>query len=253
MTPAHHPTLAPVHADVWHADALAASPAQVLPTGDAALDAQLPGGGWPVGALSEILQPAGVHSEWRLLLPALAYSGTGAVVLVGPPQPPFAPALAAQGLHTRRLLWVATALPAQRLWAAEQALRCADVDAVLAWLPQVRADPLRRLQMAAASFNKLLWVLRPEQAQHESSPAALRLWVAPLAGDAAQAPMGSAAVVPMPDALEVRLLKRRGPPLAQALHLQARAAPLARLLAASRAQPQTQEHSHALDCLTACA
>ncbi|MBK7005849.1 MAG: translesion DNA synthesis-associated protein ImuA [Burkholderiales bacterium] len=182
MNPAHNPILAQVHADVWHANTLATAPAQVLPTGDAALDAQLPGGGWPVGALSEILQPAGVHSEWRLLLPALAHSGSGAVVLVGPPQPPFAPALAAQGLHTRRLLWVAATLPAQRLWAAEQALRCADVDAVLAWLPQARADQLRRLQMAAASFNKLLWVLRPEQVQHDSSPAVLRVWVCPWRG-----------------------------------------------------------------------
>ena len=239
MNPAYNPILAQVHADVWHADALATSPAQVLPTGDAALDAQLPGGGWPVGALSEILQPTGVHSEWRLLLPALAHSGTGAVVLVGPPQPPFGPALAAQGLHPGRLLWVATALPAQRLWAAEQALRCADVDAVLAWLPQARADQLRRLQMAAASFNKLLWVLRPEQVQHESSPAVLRVWVVPVA-----------------DALELRVLKRRGPPLAQALHLHACSAPLARLLAASQRElepppAQEQEHAHALDCRTA--
>jgi protein ImuA len=160
---------------------------------------------------------------------------------VGPPQPPFGPALAAQGLHTWRLLWVAATLPAQRLWAAEQALRCADVDAVLAWLPQARADQLRRLQMAAASFNKLLWVLRPEQVQHESSPAVLRLWVAPLAGGG-----------PGDDVLEVRLLKRRGPPLAHTLHLPARAAPLARLLAASRPQQekQKQEQTNALDRLT---
>lgn len=239
MNPAYNPILAQVHADVWHADALAAAPAQVRATGNAALDAQLPGGGWPVGVLSEILQPAGVHSEWRLLLPVLAHSGTGAVVLVGPPQPPFGPALAAQGLHPGRLLWVATALPAQRLWAAEQALRCADVDAVLAWLPQARADQLRRLQMAAASFNKLLWVLRPEQVQYESSPAVLRVWVVPVA-----------------DALELRVLKRRGPPLAQALHLHACSAPLARLLAASQRElepppAQEQEHAHALDCRTA--
>ena len=63
-----------IHADVWHAHALADAPLQVQPTGHAELDAQLPGGGWPVGALTEILQPAGLHSEWRLLLPALARS-----------------------------------------------------------------------------------------------------------------------------------------------------------------------------------
>ncbi len=213
-----------VHADVWQADALAGAPARVLATGDALLDAQLPGGGWPLGALTEVLQPNGVHSEWRLLLPALARSGSGAVVLVGAPQQPFGPALGAQGLAPQRLLWVDAQVPAQRLWATEQALRCADVDAVLAWLVQVRPEQLRRLQIAAAEFGKLLFVLRPEAAQAESSPAALRLWAGPASPE-------------RNDALEVRALKRRGPPLVQPLHLAARPSLLARLLAASNAAP----------------
>nr|WP_295768341.1 translesion DNA synthesis-associated protein ImuA [Rhodoferax sp.] len=219
---AHLPSWKGVHSDVWQADALASAPGRVLGTGDAALDAQLPGGGWPLGALSEILQPPGVHNEWRLLLPALARCGTGAVVLVGAPHMPFGPSLGAQGLLPQRLLWVAPQEggkgSAQRLWATEQALRCADVDAVLAWLVQVRPEQLRRLQMAAVEYDKLLFVLRPEQAQNESSPAVLRLWVAP-SEDAS-------------DTLEVRTLKRRGPPMDQPLHLRARAARLACLLAA---------------------
>ena len=72
-----------IHADVWHAHALAGSPQVVQPTGDALLDAQLPGGGWPVGALVELLQPVGVHSEWRLLLPALARSGLARIFPAG--------------------------------------------------------------------------------------------------------------------------------------------------------------------------
>ncbi len=220
-----------VHADVWQADALASAPGRVLATGDAALDAQLPGGGWPLGALSEILQPPGVHNEWRLLLPALARCGTGAVVLVGAPYMPFGPALGAQGLVPQRLLWVSAPEGgkagvkggAQRLWATEQALRCADVDAVLAWLVQARPEQLRRLQMAAAEYDKLLFVLRPEQAQHESSPAVLRLWAAPSEDGA--------------DTLEVRALKRRGPPMEQPVHLSARTARLACLLKASSYAP----------------
>ncbi len=254
MTAVRDTSLAHVHPGVWHADALATPAGRVLATGDAALDAQLPGGGWPLGALSEILQPDGVHSEWRLLLPALARSGTAAVVLVGAPYMPFGPALHAQGLRPQRLLWVQAQVSAQRLWAAEQALRCAEVDAVLAWLPQARADQLRRLQMAAAEFDKLLWVLRPEQAQHESSPAVLRLLVG-LADADADADAGS------PDALTVRVLKRRGPPLAHVLQLHARPAWLAGLLAASQTVPgdATPEDatlgdarpSYALDCATA--
>ena len=198
-----------IHADVWHAHALAASPPQVQPTGDALLDAQLPGGGWPVGALVELLQPAGVHSEWRLLLPALARCGQGPVVLVGAPYLPFAPALAALGLRAGRLLMVGEVGVAQdgRLWATEQLLRCAEVDAVLAWLPQVRSDQLRRLQMAAAEHHKLLFVMRPATLQAEASPAALRLVLQPR----------PPAPRPQPDTLAVHIVKRRGPPLALSL------------------------------------
>lgn len=235
-----------LRADVWHAHTLATPVAQVVATGQAALDAQLPGGGWPVGALTELLLAPSVHAEWRLLAPALARSGTAAVVLVGPPHRPFGPALAAQGVASQRLVWVHTSASAQRLWATEQALRCAGVDAVLAWLPQARPDQLRRLQMAAAEYNCLLFAMRPVNAQHESSPAALRLRVEPAV---VQSPVGPI------DSLQVNLLKRRGPPLDQALYLGACAPALASLLVAvqgnarhgaAQALPET-ESLHVLD------
>ncbi len=209
-------------ANLWRADELAASDSQTLPTGSPELNAQLPGGGWPVGALVEILQPRGGQNDWRLMLPALAQT-RGALVLVGAPHAPYAPGLAGQGLDPERLLCVNAAAPASRLWAAEQALRCKDVAAVLAWLPQARADALRRLQIAAAGHHKLLFVMRPESAQHESSPAALRLATAHLPGS---------------DALQVRILKRRGPPLERALVWPARPARLAVLLAIASNSPR---------------
>lgn len=215
-----------LRADVWRADALAAPRAQTLPSGDAALDAQLPGGGWPVGALTELLQAPGIHNEWRLLLPALARSGSGPVVLVAPPHLPFAPALQAQGLQAQRLLWLGAAdgQDTAALWLSEQALRCAAVDAVLAWLPQVRPEQLRRLQWAAAEHHKLLFVLRPTAAQAQASPAVLRLLLDFDDGGA----------------LSVHILKRRGPPLADPLHLAARPAALLRLLASVKPSPMTE-------------
>ena len=56
---------------VWRADELARNVGATRPTGHAALDAVLPGGGWPVGALVEVLQPQAGQGEWRLLAPAL--------------------------------------------------------------------------------------------------------------------------------------------------------------------------------------
>ena len=241
--------LSSLPAAVWPAHALAgAGSLAVVPSGEARLDAELPGGGWPLGGLTELLQPVGVCSEWRLLAPALARSGTGLVVLVGAPHVPFAPALQVQGLHARRLLQVRGPDVAARLWATEQALRCADVDAVLVWLAQVGAAPLRRLQMAAATYGKLLFAMRPLAALQEASPAVLRLQVQPerAPAGACAAPAASAARPAPPDppgmadALLVYVRKRRGPPLEAALALAARPTGLRLLLAAG-------EH-HALDC-----
>ncbi|NBW25423.1 MAG: translesion DNA synthesis-associated protein ImuA [Betaproteobacteria bacterium] len=208
---------------VWRADALAAPQADTVSSGDAALDAQLPGGGWPVGALTELIQAPGVHLEWRLLLPALLRCGQGPVVLVGAPALgaaallPFAPALAGLGLPWQRLLWL-RATDAQ-LWMAEQALRCAPVDAVLLWRAQVRPQELRRLQLAAAQHHKLLFVMRHSEAAHTASPAVLRVQIAPCATHAT--------------GLRVEILKRRGPPVAHAIQILPAQGQLARVLAAA--------------------
>ena len=200
---------------VWHADALGAGPQAAQPTGHALLDAQLPGGGWPVGALCEVLQPlAGLH-EWQLVLPALAQATarrTGAVVAVAPPCEPFGPALKAQGLPPERLCVVRAGSARAAFWAAEQALRCHGVLAVMAWLPQAPAAALRRLQLAAAQQQQLLWVFRPVSAAPQASPALLRLQVQGR-GLSAGASMSAA------PGLQMQILKRRGPPLVQALNL----------------------------------
>ena len=209
---------------VWRADSLASAAGVTVASGHAVLDAQLPGNGWPVGGMCEILQAHGEHNEWRLLLPALKCTAAvivkpSPVVLVGAPHVPFGPGLAAQGLDARGLVHVFAGAPGERLWAAEQSLRCAAVQAVLAWLPQAQADQLRRLQMAAHTNSKLLFVMRPVQARTESSPAVLRLLLASQPGS---------------DALSLHILKRRGRPLEQPLTLSARAARLSALLASGR-------------------
>ena len=55
---------------IWRGKAANQTP-DGLSTGHAALDAALPGNGWPRSALSEILLPADGIGELRLLLPAL--------------------------------------------------------------------------------------------------------------------------------------------------------------------------------------
>ena len=84
---------------VWRVEDLAAEET-VLPSGHPLLDAQLPGGGWPVGSMVEVLQPRREQHVWQLLLPALVQAANrqaGPVVLVGAPCEPFGPSLRAQG------------------------------------------------------------------------------------------------------------------------------------------------------------
>lgn len=203
---------------VWRVQDLAAEEA-VLPTGHAALDAQLPGGGWPVGSMVEVLQQRAGPHVWQLLLPGLAQAiarQAGPVVLVGAPYEPFGPSLQAQGLPGERLLCVRAEKSAARLWAAEQALRCAEVAAVLAWLPQAKGSELRRLQMAAQQQRRPLFVFRGIDARNDASPARLRLLVEGV------------------DCLELHILKRRGPPLESPLPLPAHCARMAALLEARK-------------------
>ncbi len=219
--PSLDPFLSSGRHNLWRGDELGGADAQVLATGHAALDAELPGGGWPVGAMTEVIQDSPEAHVWQLLLPALAQAVEargGPVVLIGAPCEPFGPALAAGGLPVEALLWVRNETAQARLWACEQALRCADVSAVLAWLPQARVGELRRLQLAAAQHEGLLFVLRPASVAQSASPARLRLQV--VSAEAGQ--------------MDVHLLKRRGPPLAEPVTLPARNARMTALLAASQ-------------------
>ncbi len=280
-----------ISTSVWAADELLCVTERVAATGHAALDAELPGGGWPLGALIELLQPARDAAVWPLLLPAVALrqrASGGAVALVNPPHEPFLPAFTAGGLAASSLLWVRGETPAAQLWATEQALRCADVAVALAWLPRAHATDLRRLHAAAAlRADSLLFVLRPEAALAANSCARLRLRVAVQAQaheragwrDASIRGAGEGRVRPRAQAnpvvdedtapsLCVDILKRRGPPLAAPIYLPAQAPPLRALLAASAQQQAArfgavasgqvlwfddQKESHALDRLAVAA
>ncbi len=186
--------------DIWrggeHArhDGLPGAARTSVSSGYPALDAQLPGGGWPLGALTELLPEHEGIGALGLLLPALARltHEDRPIVWITPPHLPYAPALAAAGLDLSRLLLIRA--PRQdSLWALEQALRSGACAAALAWPHQPESRALRRLQLAAETGRALAVLIRPPRDAQHASPAALRLHV-----DAA------------PEGLRVHILKRRG-------------------------------------------
>jgi cell division inhibitor SulA len=145
-------------------------------TGHDALDAALPGGGWPPASLLELLLPMDGVGELRLLLPTLvrlARQGRN-LLMVAPPYVPYAPALAAAGLDLARLR-VVRAEGRDALWAAEQGLRSGACGAVLCWPRGADDRALRRLSVAAEQGDALGFAFRPLRALEQPSPAALRL------------------------------------------------------------------------------
>ena len=188
-----------LHPALWRAHQLGRGREAVQASGYAALDAELPGGGWPQRAITELLLTGIGWGEMRLLAPVLARVGAAGrgVLLVGPPAEPCAEALAQLGLDLSRCVVIRGD---DLLWPLEQALRSGQVGAVVAWAPaSLKGEALRRLQLAAQSHEGPAFVVRAASAAAHPSPAPLRL---ALSGAG-------------PDTLAVRLVKRRGPALEQ--------------------------------------
>jgi protein ImuA len=187
----------------------------VIPTGFSELDSHLPGGGWPLGAITEIFVDGYGIGELGLLMPALAAltkidpaKPSKWVAWIAPPFVPYAPALQQHGLNLDRLLMIhPTSGNKSRLWAIEQVVRSGSSAGVLAWVAAADAARdgrgramqgaiadaardgrgramqgaiaedvmLRRLQLAAEDQGCWVLLFRPASASQQRSPAALRI------------------------------------------------------------------------------
>jgi len=182
--PRETPSLAEILADarVWKLKDASATPSRpVWSTGLRALDARLPGGGWPTASLVEVLLETTGLGEIQLFLPALLACQQGAdgeipwMVWIAPPYEPYAPALVQQGIDLNRLLVVRPASATEALWAAEQALNSGACAAVMLWLQGSDERWLRRLKLAAEAGGALCVLFRPDRHRFDSSPASVRL------------------------------------------------------------------------------
>jgi len=148
-----------------------------IPTGFAELDDMLPGGGWPLGAMTEIMHDRQGIGELRLIVPALArLSRQGKwVALIAPPHIPYPPALEAWGIDLSHLLLIHPKTAHDSLWAVEQALRAGTCGAVVAWPRQMDDRSLHRLQLAAEAGKTWGILFRGADTAPQASPTAMRL------------------------------------------------------------------------------
>jgi hypothetical protein len=155
-------------------------PVELVSTGCPALDRCLPEGGLRRGSLVEWLG-TGPGCGVDLFALQAARQAIGAQrfwVVLDRQQTFYPPAAAAWGLDVRRLILVRTSHASDEQWALDQALRCPQVGAVLAWPTRLDDRAFRRLQLAAESGGSLGILVRPEQARSELSWADVRFRVA---------------------------------------------------------------------------
>lgn len=207
-----------LHPSLWRASQLARSQTRCVETGFPSLSNQLPGCGWPVSTMVDLLLKQNGIGEMRLLAPALASVAARRVVLLQPPHAPQALALAALGLPPTSVIWLRAERTGDMMWAAEQVLRSGSCGALLFWPDQVgsgsaryrpvRSDNLRRLHLAAQAGETLFFMMRPLASATDSSPAPLRLSLEPARGG-----------------INVGFVKRQGPVRDEPLFLPMQVAP----------------------------
>lgn len=184
-----------IHPALWRGTRLARPAGPVLGTGHPALDNELPGLGWPLGALIECLLPHNGSGELQLFKPALQQLALSRrIALLDPPMPPNIQCLSNWEINEQHVLCIHTRSAGNLVWAAQLLLQHNTCGALLCWAPSLRPAAVRQLQLAARHSTTLFVVLRPLSAARTPSAASLRL-----------------ALAPHPNGLMLHIVKRAGP------------------------------------------
>ncbi len=150
-----------------------------LATGWPRLDRLLPGGGYPLSAVTELLcQDAGI-GELTLLLDALtarlAAQPGRRIALISPAHSLNAPALAGAGIDCARTPVIRCTNDAERVWCVEQMAQSQAFCGFVLWSETLDYRAIRRLQLAAEAAASPIFVYRSLRCAAQRSPAALRL------------------------------------------------------------------------------
>lgn len=172
---------------VWKGNHPFSNTAAGISTGYTQLDNIIPGKGWPVGAVTELIPKAMGIGELRLLLPAIRETTRQRqrVLMINSPYQPYTPALVQAGIDLEYLFLISPKKHEDSLWAAEKALYGRVCKILLLWLDylgnhSVDNATVRRLQVAArtggvaAILYRSPYPLRDDHTE-QSNWAALRL------------------------------------------------------------------------------
>jgi cell division inhibitor SulA len=189
-------------AAIWRASESSRASQPAVASGFSELDEKL--GGWPIGALVELIAAREGSNELSILLPALARLSRDErwIVFANPPHIPYPLALARSGVDLSRILVIHSRSGADLLWSMEQSLRSGACSAVLAWPGRLSEQAIRRTQLAAETGQALALYFPSCGTVPQASPVPYRLRVESRA-----------------DGISIEILKRRGGGIAAPIQL----------------------------------
>ncbi len=166
------------HANLWRGCDLAGQGQHGRSTGFPALDAILPGQGWPQSGLMEVITPCWGHGELQLLIPLMrdVVAAGQWILWVSPPFHLYAPALQQAGIDTEQILLVDLQTSCKdALWTMEKALQNRHCGLVLAWQNWLPGKVLRRLQLAADTGDTLGVLFKHTDSKYSPSQVCLQV------------------------------------------------------------------------------
>ncbi|GGY72526.1 hypothetical protein GCM10011613_16900 [Cellvibrio zantedeschiae] len=163
--------------DIWRGKAYSPAPQISLDTGYADINAALFNKGWPTSSLIEVCQKGLQQQEWLLFLPVLKMI-SGYILLLNPPGEPFCQTFIQAGIDLDRIVVVRISNKADFLTSFTELARTQACEVLFAWQERQNLSytELRKCLLACNEGNGLCVLFRPESAQQQSSPAALRLY-----------------------------------------------------------------------------
>lgn len=166
----------PIHKDLWKGPGKLKESSSIS-TGYSQLDQYLPGGGWPIGALTEILLANTEQPPLWLIVPALAKLECEKrwQAWIAPTGIPYAPAIANTGIDISKTLVICPSTYKDILWATEQTLDSGACSAVLFWPHKMLTTTSRRLQIAAKNGHSFGLCFYPSKNIRHNTMATLRI------------------------------------------------------------------------------
>ncbi len=154
------------------------------PSGCAALDRLLPGGGLPCGGIVECLGDTGDGAvTLSLWMAQQLCCDEGMLAVVDRRQEIYPPAMSAMGVDLERTILVHPQSRRDEIWTLIQCLRCPSITAVWSYLERLDAREYRCLQLAAETSDVVGMFARPTIIRGQPTWANVQLLVTPRASE----------------------------------------------------------------------